>query len=297
MFILEERERLNFFTRALKKAAKIVLASISQIKYTTTNLISKKNGLTKKKRVTPFIVSLTTFPPRINRVYLTIESILHQKEKPDYVYLWLSDEEFPNKKTPANLERLKSRGLSIKFYKKNIRSYKKLIPTLIDNPSANIVTIDDDIFYPKWFLQKMIKEHKKYPKDIIAFRAHTIKIKNNKLMPYQEWMAHKKKVTRSKLLIPTGCSGIFYPRGSINKKVFDEKTFKKLCPNADDLWFKAMTLLNGRACKRVYKRNIKFIEILGSQKEALFKKNVDGGKNNIQAQKIFKKYKLIKLLK
>ena len=41
------------------------------------------------------VVSLTTFPLRIGKVHLTIQSILRQSRPADRILLWLSKEEFP----------------------------------------------------------------------------------------------------------------------------------------------------------------------------------------------------------
>ena len=43
------------------------------------------------------IVSLTSYPPRIKTVHLTIESLLMQTQRVKKILLWLSPEEFPNK--------------------------------------------------------------------------------------------------------------------------------------------------------------------------------------------------------
>ena len=75
------------------------------------------------------VVSLTTFPLRIGKVHLTIQSILRQSRPADRILLWLSKEEFPEEaQLPANLLRLKEKGLDIRFCD-NIRSFKKVFYT------------------------------------------------------------------------------------------------------------------------------------------------------------------------
>ena len=60
------------------------------------------------------VVSLTTFPLRIGKVHLTIQSILRQSRPADRVLLWLSKEEFPEEaQLPENLLRLKEAGLPV----------------------------------------------------------------------------------------------------------------------------------------------------------------------------------------
>ena len=55
----------------------------------------KDIGVTNNKRDTKLIVSLTTFPGRINSVHKTISTLLTQTLKPDEVILWLAEAQFP----------------------------------------------------------------------------------------------------------------------------------------------------------------------------------------------------------
>ena len=54
-------------------------------------------GITTTKRKQKIIISLTTYPERINNIQYTIYSLLTQTLKADEIILWLSDDEFPNK--------------------------------------------------------------------------------------------------------------------------------------------------------------------------------------------------------
>ena len=99
------------------------------------------------------VVSLTTFPLRIGKVHLTIQSILRQSRPADRILLWLSKEEFPEEaQLPANLLRLKEKGLDIRFCD-NIRSFKKVFYTAQEFENDVIVTADDDALYPENWLE------------------------------------------------------------------------------------------------------------------------------------------------
>ena len=75
------------------------------------------SGVNNNKRDTKVIVSLTSFPARIDTVYITIRSILMQSLKPDIIILWLAQEQFPEKEKelPYNLLKLKKYGLTIEW--------------------------------------------------------------------------------------------------------------------------------------------------------------------------------------
>ena len=135
-------------------------------------------GLTTEKRNPKVIVSLTTFPGRINIVYKTISTLLTQTVKPDEVILWLAEEQFPTKELPENLTRLQKFGLTIKWCE-DIRSFKKLIPTLKENPNDIIITTDDDYYYDKDLIKTLLEEHQKYPDCIIGGRAMLLVLQRN----------------------------------------------------------------------------------------------------------------------
>lgn len=107
----------------------------------------------KKIRNNDLIVSIASFPERINDIYLCIQSILCQTEPAYKIILNLEEVEFPNKEMdlPRSLLRLQKFGLEIYWCKNNEArgSYKKLIPTLNRFPDHPIVTMDDDVIYDK----------------------------------------------------------------------------------------------------------------------------------------------------
>ena len=55
---------------------------------------SKRYGLNCNKRSQKVIVSLTSYPKRINTVWITIETLLRQSFKPDKIILWLATDQF-----------------------------------------------------------------------------------------------------------------------------------------------------------------------------------------------------------
>ena len=123
------------------------------------------------------IVSLTSFPARINIVVKTIKTLLTQTLKPDIVVLWLAPEQFPNgeKDLPEELLELKKYGLTIDWYK-DIRSYKKIIPTLKKYPNAVIITTDDDIYYAPDTIESLYKSYLEHKNEVQAHRCDWLKV-------------------------------------------------------------------------------------------------------------------------
>ncbi len=130
-----------------------------------------------KGREEQIIVSLTSFPARINIVVKTIKTLLTQTLKPDAVILWLAPEQFPNgeKDLPQELLDLRQYGLTIDWYK-DIRSYKKIIPTLKKYPNAIIITTDDDIYYAPDTVESLYKSYLEHKDEVHAHRCDWLKV-------------------------------------------------------------------------------------------------------------------------
>lgn len=103
-------------------------------------------------------------------------------------------------------------GLTIKWWKEDIKSYKKLIPALIEYPDDIIVTADDDIYYEKNWLESLYHEYLKSNREtVIATRCHKIRINDNEILPYKAW---DKETINSQVSIfnfPTTGGGCLYP--------------------------------------------------------------------------------------
>ena len=84
------------------------------------------------------------------------------------------------------------------------------------------------------------------------------------------------------------------------KDIQNEELFMSLAPNADDIWFKAMTLLNNRKSKILNQNNKEFSKqnlIETTQENALFLQNKNQGLNDIYLDKVFKFYSLDEKIK
>ena len=203
-----------------------------------------KLGITQEKRSPRLIVSLTTFPARINLVHKTITTLLQQTLKPDMVILWLAEEQFPNRELPASLTDLQQFGLSIKWCE-DIKSYKKLIPTLREFPDDIIVTADDDILYPKNWLESLYDLHKKYPNCVCANRAFMVKKRANAFyITSRNYCYNSSYLPRFRNEFMTGYGSLF-PPNALDKRVLDSEIFMREIPTNDDIWFWGMAVLNG----------------------------------------------------
>ena len=265
------------------------------------NSFSRKSGVSKSKNSPEIIISLTSMPSRIDKVYITIETLLQQSLKPDRVQLWLAKDEMSIDDLPETLLRQEKRGLEICWIDKSMRSYNKLVPSLEKNPESVIVTADDDVVYPRWWLKIIVDAWRENLDNIVAYRTKIIeKITEDKLAPYSKW-SEKSGTFSSLAVFPTGVSGVLYPPGSLSPETLNREVFSELSPSADDVWFKAMSLLNETPCRRVFNKNKKWKNIIGTQEQRLSNTNNKGvpgeRPNDIQLRKVFSRYELYDKLK
>ncbi|PMO94263.1 hypothetical protein BCS98_04925 [Vibrio breoganii] len=251
--------------------------------------------LTKRKEAgeNELIISATTYGNRIHSVYLAIESISTQTVKPHRLILWLDEKEFTYDDIPEVLKIQERRGLEIRF-SPNYGSYKKLIPTLKNFPNADVICIDDDYIYPHDMVEILKKESRKYSGYIIGHRAHRIKwSEKGELLPYNLW-DHEviESNSDSSTFITTG-GGTFFPAYCFNSEAINHDIFMSLCPFADDVWVKVMSVLSETKIKKVddsRKFKDRFIEIKESKEVPLSDYNLKRGGNDIQLNKLLEKY-------
>ncbi|MEZ8911521.1 glycosyl transferase [Vibrio cyclitrophicus] len=240
------------------------------------------------------VCSLTTYGNRVHDVHYVIKSLLCQTVLPSKIVLWLSDSEYTAQNIPISLKNLQREIdiFDIEFCE-DIKSYKKLIPSLKKFPDSLVVTVDDDIIYPDDLLENLIEEHVSAPKDIICTRAHKIVVKNGTLQPYNKWEYETGCKFSSHLIFPTSGAGTLFPPGSLHEDIFDSSLFSSLCPTADDVWFKFMALKNGTNCRPIRDTrdwSSRFIEIKSHQEHALSITNVGLSKNDLYIKQILNHY-------
>ncbi|HGE6125644.1 TPA: glycosyl transferase [Vibrio cholerae] len=236
------------------------------------------------------VISLTSYSKRLNDVYLVLESIAQQTVLPNRVILWVSEEELTKDTLPLTLQKRLEFGLEIRFCR-DIRSYKKLVPTLALCPDDIIITLDDDIIYPHDTIENLINEHQKHPQAILGNRAHEMTFNGNQLLPYKKW--RKEVEHHGEHILLTGCGAILYPPYSLHDQVKDEALFMTLCPHADDIWFYAMAKLQHSEIRKASGRNFdQFVEIAHHQDIGLNKMNVDQGGNDHQLKAVIDYFQL-----
>lgn len=260
-------------------------------------LAGKLMGACDNGRPLKLIVSLTSFPQRMtipNVVPLALYSLLNQSMKPDQIILYLSEEEFPRREIdiPQEILDFVSHGLTIRIEGANIRSYKKLIPALKEFPEEFIVTADDDVWYPRNWLKKLWETSLHHPGMTIGHRFKYVTTSPERILDYNHWDCDTPSPLGAYRNFLTGCGGILYPPGVLHRDVLKEELFMKIAPTADDIWFWAMTVLNGNQAAVVPHGYNAFIGLLPEENHGpmLSAENVYGPGNDIALGQLFSHY-------
>lgn len=265
-------------------------------KYRFLHVIKPRSGVNTEPRDFKLAVSMTSYPARINSVFLALETLLNQTLKPDRLLLWLSRAEINSANLPPRLLALQAHGVEIKWVDENIKSYKKLVYTMDAFADHHMVTCDDDVFFPKWFLQRLYDMNQKHPDCIATYRCRVMrKISRRQLTPYIQWPLATKRTPIHGLpgynLFPNGGCGTWYPPNSLHKQTSD-RLFMQLAPTGDDIWFKAMSLLAKTKVVAVKgcRMEFPFIYADQAQAETLWQTNLD--KNDAQLAAVFERFDL-----
>lgn len=232
------------------------------------------------------IISLTTHGKRLNKVYVTLESIARGYERAPIV-LWLDEPDF-NSEYPPSLKRLIKRGLQVRCsdgrygpHTKYWGQFREVVGT-----GKRVVTIDDDMIYPEWFLQNLRFIADLRNDVVTAYRAHRIELRKGRMMPYAKWSAAN-TCDASYLHLATGVSGVMYPASFIAHVVEQSDVFMSLTPKADDIWLHACALRSGHRIRQVYAQPRNFAVIPSTQIGALVMGNTFGGGNDEQISKVY----------
>jgi len=249
--------------------------------YTTLRLSAKPiKRFTDQKKIIPVIVSLTSIPSRLGTLHLVIRSLMDQEVLPKKIVLWLHDD--LKNSIPQKLSKLEGELFEIRFSSLTC-SHRKLIHSIKAFPELPIVTCDDDLMYRRDWLSKIYAAHLKRPNKIIGNRTvHINHDENDHPIPFKKWNYPTDKTANPMAATPIGAWGVLYPPESLSAKVTNADLFLKLAPKADDLWFKAMALVNGTVSIQASNVPKEPIPIAGTQKIALKNENLGLDKNTEQ---------------
>jgi hypothetical protein len=246
-------------------------------------LTTWRNRVTRR-RVTGdanVVVSLTTHGARLRTVHLVIESICAGTVRPARLVLWLNGDAATTV-LPAGLVDLRGRGLEIRFVP-NYGPHTKYYPyvALSDDAPVALATADDDMLYPRYWLERLVAAHAAEPGLVHCYRARRVKLDGERIAPYMAW-DFDRSGTASYLNFATGVSGVIYPPAMVRALRAAGEAFRACCPKADDVWLHATALRCGLRIKQLGRHEMHFDALPDTQENSLFHSNLLGSGNDDQ---------------
>ena len=241
---------------------------------------NKKFVTLKDRQHSPrIIVSLTSFPARINTVWITISSLFEQSERPDKIILWLSKKQFSSKDIlPFNLLRLEQFGLEIRLEEEDIRSHKKFYYAFKEYYEDLILLVDDDIIYPSNTIEKLYSRWNSLSgkRVICSYGNITQYDARKKRIPYNKWKDISTTESQPELFFGSGGGTLIKP-SYLYKDILNKELFLTLTPLADDIWLNAMCRLGN---VKVYRERFdKIFPVRITNNITLSSDNLDKNKN------------------
>ncbi len=240
----------------------------------------------------PVLVSLTTFPARIDKIHGALDSIIKQAFKPDRIVVCLTKEEFPDQQIPGKIQDyFVENNIEILWGDVNLKPHNKYYYSMQSYPDDIVITIDDDIVYDDRSLEYLYLSYLEYPYYVSALRAHIISLDDNKrFLPYLEWIMNTDMLIHKPCmeLLATGVGGVLYPPHILSDMLFDCEIIKETCLNADDLWLKTIQLISDVPVVLAHQYS-KYCSVEGTQIITLYHDNNYQSGNDAQLTRIKKK--------
>lgn len=201
------------------------------------------------------IVSMTTWPPRFTSAVSAMSEIVEQRKAynlADKVHcvLTLSEEEvsatYSRQEACELMRNMDKIGVEVIIDRGNIRSHKKLMPTLAKYPCNPILVVDDDSRQREEWLNTFIIDHNKHPEDIIFGQSSSrIIIRNGKIHEERTSLPCSKRGEVSVGMKPAnGAAGTLYPANTFNDdRFFDRKLMLSVSPSSDETWQYAFAMI------------------------------------------------------
>lgn len=198
---------------------------------------------------------MTTWPPRYSTTADVMREHIMQRNFSGlngkvHCVLVLSEEEvchtYSREAACKLMAAMDEMGVEVILDKGNIRSHKKLIPTLEKYPDNPILVVDDDVIQRAAWLRTFWEDNKKYPDTIIYGQSLSrISVENGIIHEKRSIMPSSIAGKESIDLKPaSGAAGTLFPAHTFtDERFFDRELFMKVSPTSDETWQYAFAMI------------------------------------------------------
>jgi len=242
---------------------------------------SKNPARKNRRRYSDLIVSLTSFPARIDYVYIVIESLLRQTVLPYKIILWLSNQQFSGfESLPESLLKLQGDIFEIRFVDGDVKSHKKYFYVSKEYPDCLAVLVDDDILYPPGMIEELHTAHERGVGDVICrYGCRVLADDAGNLKPYEQWPQIYQEESGNDIFFGSGGGTLFCPK-DFTEALTDIESAIDLTPYSDDIWLNYAARV--AHLKIAMLRHRRFFPLNIPDNQPLVRKNVEEGQNDRQ---------------
>lgn len=226
------------------------------------------------------VVSVTSYGPRVQQVFYTLETIGRGQLKPSRLILWLTHD-LIEQGLPESLQRLQARGLEV-LGCPDWGPHKKYFPYVMAEQEFQqpLVTADDDHLYPADWLQRLSLAYRQNPAVVHCYRAHQAVFNDDgSFRRYGQWRPCF-STEPSHRHFSTGASGVLFPPPLLQGLRQRGDAFMAVCPRADDIWLNAVAFREGFAVHQLGAWPRLFYETPDTRSHGLLKENGGQGGGN-----------------
>ena len=214
---------------------------------------------------------MTTWPPRFAVAQQAMAAIVEQVKADNlnervHLVMVLSEDEVCYAETRSEacqlLSKMEKLGVEIIYDRGNIRSHKKLIPTLAKYPNNPVLVVDDDNAQCKGWLKTFVEDHDKHPDDIIYGQSLSrVELQGDRIVETREPFAYEQTGNVTVNMKPaSGSAGTLYPAHTFtDSRFFDRELFMRLSPTSDETWQWAFAKIAGKTFRQLSGCNIPFM--------------------------------------
>ena len=203
-------------------------------------------------RVSKAVICMTSFPQRIDTVWLVVECLLRQTRIPNKIVIYLSNIQFNSaNKLPESLKVYPKDLVEVIFVNDDIRSHKKYWYAVKEYFDRPIILVDDDLIYDSHVVEDLEKTTQKNSNTIACCWGHKMRWNDTgEIMPYSKWGGVQPLYSVNSDYFFGSGGGTYFPVGSLEGANIPTKEIMTICPYADDIWLNAITRINGyRTCR------------------------------------------------
>jgi hypothetical protein len=228
------------------------------------------------------ILSMTTYPLRAKFAYKTLKSVILQNDNHLEIFVFVFEEDYS--KIAKRLSKLSKHQVKVIAFPHDLKQYLKIIPALQIFKDCAIITFDDDIIYPKGWLEGLLSAYVSHPKCQSGYRGQKVPqgegLNPENYFSLDLFSSFIETELAPEEILFTGVLGVVYPPHLFCLRVLDMETALKLSPRNDDLWLYFNAVHSG--IRKIFLPNTfgEPLYFLGSQKMALWKSNDVGKMQN-----------------